>query len=217
MERFFWEVVDIDRSHAWECKTFPGTCGFHSVQSFDNPVFEIWTRKLTCFFLLCCDGDWDGCESLDWVDGWDRISLPLDQHAIVELTPLEEDQSSISIDFDHVSDLVQPGMMHFLNIFLFIYVVFKIILMVLYHTKNILIIYLQSYYAGNIYVVVASKDSEWGGDYWLAQCIEGKQTLNMSMTDDENNHFPIGSMVVNGEYLTHENNSRKKGGYIHRD
>ena len=29
----FWEVVDIDRSHAWECKTVPGTCGFHSVRS----------------------------------------------------------------------------------------------------------------------------------------------------------------------------------------
>ena len=118
VERFFWEVVDIDRSHAWECKTVPGTRGFHSVRSSDNPVFEIWTRKLSCFCPPCCDGDWDACESLDWVDGWDRISLPLDQRAIVELTPLEEDQSSISIDFDHVSDLVQPGMMNFLNIFL---------------------------------------------------------------------------------------------------
>ena len=47
----------------------------------------------------------------------DRISLPFDQRAIVELTLLEEYQSSISIDFDHVSDFVQPGMMHFLNIF----------------------------------------------------------------------------------------------------
>ena len=44
----------------------------------------------------------DVCESLDWVDGLDRISLPLDQRAIVELNPLEEYQSSISIDFDHV-------------------------------------------------------------------------------------------------------------------
>ena len=52
------------------------------------------------------------------VDGWDHISLPLDQRAIVELTPLEEDQLSISIYFDHVLDLIQPGMMHFLNIFL---------------------------------------------------------------------------------------------------
>ena len=118
VERFFWEVVDIDHSHAWECKTVLGNRGFHSVQSSDNPVFEIWTKKLTYFCLPCCDGDSNVCESLDWVDGCDRISLPLDQRAIVDLTPLEEDQSSISIDFYHVSDLVQPGMMHFLNIFL---------------------------------------------------------------------------------------------------
>ena len=39
----------------------------------------------------------------------------------------------------------------------------------------------------------------------------------MSMTDDEKSHFPIRSMVVKGEYLTHENNSRKKGGYVYRD
>ena len=35
----------------------------------------------------------------------------------------------------------------------------------------------------------------------MACCIEGKQTLIMSMTDDENNHFLMGSMVVKGEYL----------------
>ena len=93
------------------------------------------------------------CESFDWVDGWDHISLPLDQFAIVELTPLEEDQSSISIDFDHVSDLVQPGMMHFLNI------------NGLVSNEKYLLIYLQSYYVGHIYAVVASKDSEWRRDY----------------------------------------------------
>ena len=37
----------------------------------------------------------------------------------------------------------------------------------------------------------------------------------MSMTDDEKNHFPIGSMVVKGEYITHDNNARKKGGYVY--
>ena len=85
-----------------------------------------------------------------------------------------------------------------LTFFLFIYVIFKLTLMALYHTKNILIIYLQSYYVGNIYAVVATKDSEWGGDYLLECCIEGNQTLIMSMTDDENIHFPIGSMDVEG-------------------
>ena len=65
--------------------------------------------------------------------------------------------------------------------------------------------------------MVASKDSEWDGDYWLAHCIEGKQTLIMSMIGNENNHFPIESMVVKGEYLTHDNNARKKGVYVYRD
>ena len=65
--------------------------------------------------------------------------------------------------------------------------------------------------------MVAPKDSGWGGDYWLARCIEGKKTLNISITDDENNHFPVGSMVVKGEYLTHDNHARKKGGYVYRD
>ena len=91
VERCFWEVVDIDRSHAWECRTVPGTRGFHLVRSSDNLVFEIWTRKLACFFLPCCDGDWDVCESLDQVDGWDHISLPLQQCTTIDLNPLEED------------------------------------------------------------------------------------------------------------------------------
>ena len=65
--------------------------------------------------------------------------------------------------------------------------------------------------------MVASKYSEWVGDYYLARCIEGKKTLIVSMTDDDNNHFPIGSMVVKGEYLTQDNNARNKGGYVYRD
>ena len=75
-----------------------------------------------------------------------------------------------------------------------------------------MVIYLQSYYAGHIYVVVASKYSEWGGDYWLACCIKGNETLNMYLNDDENNHFLRGYMVVKGEYFTQDNNARKKGG-----
>ena len=31
VERFFWEVVDIDHSHAWECNTLHGNHGFHLV------------------------------------------------------------------------------------------------------------------------------------------------------------------------------------------
>ena len=45
VERFFWEVVDIDRSHAWECKTIPRTHGFHSVRSSDNPLFCLVSER----------------------------------------------------------------------------------------------------------------------------------------------------------------------------
>ena len=63
---YFWEVVDIDRSHAWECNTVLGTRGFHSVRSSDNPVFEIWTRKSLVFARLAvmvtgmCVNHWIG-------------------------------------------------------------------------------------------------------------------------------------------------------------
>ena len=95
-------------------RLFPGLVAFIRFEALMTQYLKFGPKNSLVFFLPCCDGDCDGCESLYWVDGWDRISLPLDQCAIVELTPLEEDQSSISIDFDHVSDLVQPGMMHFL-------------------------------------------------------------------------------------------------------
>ena len=60
VERFFWEVVDIDRSHAWECKTVPGTRGFHSVRSFDNPVFEIFFARLVVMVTGMCVNHWIG-------------------------------------------------------------------------------------------------------------------------------------------------------------
>jgi len=50
--------------------------------------------------------------------------------------------------------------------------------------------------------VVAPKNNEWGSDYWLARCLEGKQNLLEPSTDDENIEFPTGSMVIKGEYLT---------------
>ena len=39
--RNFWQVVDIDRSRSYSCSTVQGTHLFHSVQSSNNPLFEI--------------------------------------------------------------------------------------------------------------------------------------------------------------------------------
>ena len=54
-------------------------------------------------------------------------------------------------------------------------------------------------------------------DYWLAQCIRGKKILNRSLIDDEENEFPIGSMVVYGEYLTLDGKSRRTSGHVFMD
>ena len=75
----------------------------------------------------------------------------------------------------------------------------------------------QCIFVGHIYAVVAPKDNEWGTDYWLARCIEGKQTIITSLTDSEGIEFPIGSMVVKGEYLTLDGKSRKTSGYVFMD
>ena len=84
----------------------------------------------------------------------------------------------ILIDYDHISDLVEPG---------------------------------------HIYAVVSPKDNEWGMDYWLARCIQGKKILNGSLIDDEGNKFPIGFMVVEGEYLTLYGKSRRTSGHVFVD
>ena len=65
--------------------------------------------------------------------------------------------------------------------------------------------------------MVAPKNNEWGSDYWLTRCLEGKQTLIEPVTDDENIEFPTGSMVIKGEYLTLAAQQKRKGGYVYQD
>ena len=42
------------------------------------------------------------------------------------------------------------------------------------------------------------KNNEWGSNYWLARCLEGKQTILEPVTDDENIEFPTGLMIIKG-------------------
>ena len=64
--------------------------------------------------------------------------------------------------------------------------------------------------------MVAPKNHEWGSDYSLAHCLEGKQTILKLVTDDKNIEFPIGSMVIKGEYLTLAAQHKRKGGYVYQ-
>ena len=106
VHRYFWEVVDVDRSHLYECKTVQGTHAFHSVRTSNNAIVEMWTRKISCFCYPCSSGEGENYESTYWVDSWDRVSLPIGQQINTELSQLEEGQSSISHDYDHISDLI---------------------------------------------------------------------------------------------------------------
>ena len=65
--------------------------------------------------------------------------------------------------------------------------------------------------------MVTPKNNEWGSDYWLACCLEGKQTIFEHVIEDENIEFPTRSMVIKGEYLTLVAQQKRKGGYVYQD
>ena len=65
--------------------------------------------------------------------------------------------------------------------------------------------------------MVSPRSNEWHTDYWLAHFLDGKQTLIISLSDFEGNDFPIGLMVIKGEYLTEVAHARKKKGYVFED
>ena len=73
----------------------------------NNNIVEMWTRKLSCFYYPCNSGEWENCESTYWVDSWDHVSLPIGKKITAELSQLEEGQSSISPDYENISDLIQ--------------------------------------------------------------------------------------------------------------
>ena len=58
--------------------------------------------------------------------------------------------------------------------------------------------------------MVSLRDNEWHTDYWLARCLDAKQTLIVWLSDSKGNDFPIGLMVIKGEYLTQVSHARKK-------
>ena len=64
--------------------------------------------------------------------------------------------------------------------------------------------------------MVSTKNNEWGYDYWLECFLEGKQTILEPVTDDENIEFPIGLILIKGEYMTLPTQQKRNGGYAYR-
>ena len=65
--------------------------------------------------------------------------------------------------------------------------------------------------------MVSPKNNAWGSDYWLARCLDGKQIILEPVIDDEDNEFPVGSMVIKGEYLLLATQQKNKDGYVYQD
>ena len=86
-----------------------GTQKFHSIRSSDNSVLQIWTRLKACFCSSCSISEWDDCEDMDTIDTWDRVILSTNFNEVNEIDHLEDDETHISTNYDHISDLIQAG------------------------------------------------------------------------------------------------------------
>ena len=75
--------------------------------------------------------------------------------------------------------------------------------------------YISFHFVGHIYAVVSPENNEWRSEFWLARCLEEKQTLLEPITDDENNEFPSRSMVVKGQYLNLASQQNKNNDYVY--
>ena len=64
---------------------------------------------MSCFCGSCSIVEWDECQLSEWVDTWNQVTHGIDMSVVNEITPLEKNQTEISVDYDHISDLVQPG------------------------------------------------------------------------------------------------------------
>ena len=72
---------------------------------------------MACYCPSCVEKNWDDYESTEWVDKWDiQVLDPI--HTYHSPQALEMVEMDLSIDFDYLSDLVQPG-----NIYLYIFVI----------------------------------------------------------------------------------------------
>ena len=99
----------MDRSQTHRVNTVHGTRQFHSIIILDNLTLQIWTRLKAFFCSLCSIGEWDDCEDTDTIDTWDRVTHGTNFNGRNEIDHLEDDQTHISTNYDHILDLIQAG------------------------------------------------------------------------------------------------------------
>ena len=86
-----------------------GNRQFHSIRSLYNASLQIWTRLKACFCGSYSIDEWDDCEYTYTIDTWDQVTLGTDLKGDNKIDHLEDDQTYISIEYDHILDLRQVG------------------------------------------------------------------------------------------------------------
>ena len=99
----------MDQSNTHRVNIVHGTRKFHSIRSSDNSTLQIWTRLKACFCGSYNIDEWDDCEYTYMVDTWDRVTLGTELKGFNEIYHLDYDQTYISIDYDHILNLIQAG------------------------------------------------------------------------------------------------------------
>ena len=117
VRRFFWHITDIDREHAYTCKTVPGTRSLHSIRSTDHTDWVLHIRDHACYCAYCTGNEFqDPCVNIQqgFVEEWRQTILePLDRVGINQVHIPNEDSdegSQFSSDYDIILGLVREGM-----------------------------------------------------------------------------------------------------------
>ena len=109
VQRILWEVTNVDQSQTHWVNIVHGTRQFHSIRSSENSTLQIRTRLKAYFCSSYSISEWDNCEDTDTVDTWDQVTLGTNFNGVNEIDHFKDDQTHISIHYDHISDLIQAG------------------------------------------------------------------------------------------------------------
>ena len=86
--------------------TLHGTQQFHSIRSSDNLALQIWTRLKDFFYSSYHIDEWVDCDYTDTVYTWYRVTIGTNLNEFNEIDHLEDDQTHISTEYGHISDLI---------------------------------------------------------------------------------------------------------------
>ena len=79
---------------------------WNSTVSFNQKLRQLGPTNLDKIEGLLCSScsidEWDDCEYTDTVDTWDRVTLGTNFNGGNEIDHLEDDQTHISRDYDHI-------------------------------------------------------------------------------------------------------------------